>query len=409
MKVGIDLRALQTGHKFRGIGEVAKQTTNRIIKLAAEDNGRDISFIFYEFDDDDPKELLDIPKNIKYEVVKLGHMPENNVAATKLSKFRYNFSQLYGKPIAHSERSDVFLQFDYAFGVPKDTKTVLIKHDLIPYIFWNKYFESAWVPFRNRAARTTLRVLFTNYKFRRLLHRSLKNAHHILTVSKSTKKDIEKYFNVPAAKSKVVHLGVDSKPSSTNDNDEVGIMPTKPYLLFVGAGDARRRVDDAIAAFNNLKADGYDIQFVLVGENFKAPEKIPTATVRKAVLESSYKKDILTLGYVTDKVKHKLYKDAIAFIYPTKYEGFGIPILESMLLECPIITYKNSSIPEVGGEYAIYATDWMDIKGKVVQLLHEPLDEKRERTKRAKKHAEGFSWDVAALSIYNELLLSIKE
>lgn len=404
MNIGIDLRALQTGHKFRGIGEVAKQTTNRIIQLAAQDKDNDIHFIFYEYDDDDPKELLTIPESLKYEVIKLGVMPENNSTLTKAEKLRRNYKQLYGSPVRDSSKSDIFLQFDYAFGVPKNTRTVLIKHDLIPYIFWNKYFESAWVPFKNKAMRTTMRTLFANHRFLRILRRSLKNAHVILSVSESTKSDIQKYFNVTDKKAKVAHLGVSIEPSKTDQNDIANELPSKPYLLFVGAGDARRRVDDAVAAFNSLKADGKDIQLVLVGENFKEPRMIPNTTVRNAVLGSSYKNDILTLGYVDDSTKQKLYRGAIAYVYPTKYEGFGIPVLESMLLDCPIITYKNSSIPEVGGDYAIYARDWNDICIKVEELLKQSPAQRKKLTTAARKHAERFTWDKTAQVIYDELI-----
>jgi glycosyltransferase involved in cell wall biosynthesis len=406
MKIGIDLRPLQTGHKFRGIGEVAKQTTDRIIKLAYEDKNNDISFVFYEYDEDDPKQLLNIPKGLQYEVVKLGVAPENDTSATKADKVRRTLKHFYGAPIDGSEKSDIFLQFDYAFGVPTNTKTMLVKHDLIPYLFWDKYFESAWVPFKNKALRSTLRTIFANHKFMHTLRRSLRDAHVIMSVSESTKNDIEKYFNVDPAKSKVALLGVDVKPSKTNDVSSVDTqkLPTKPYIMFVGAGDARRRIDDAVAAFNNLKASGRDIQLVLVGENFKSPTDIPNVAVRNAVLGSSYKSDILTLGYVDDETKQQLYKDAIAYVYPTKYEGFGIPILESMLLECPVIVYKNSSTAEVGGEYAIYAKDWNDIKIQVEKLMDEPRSVKQKRAEAAKKHAEQFTWDKTATILYQELL-----
>jgi glycosyltransferase involved in cell wall biosynthesis len=404
MKIGIDLRALQTGHKYRGIGEVAKQTTNRILELTQQDSVNDISFIFYEYNDDDPKDLLSIPSGIEYKVIKLGDMPENSKATT-FEKLQRNANSMYGAPIAHSEESDVFLQFDYAFGVPTNTKTILIKHDLIPYIFWDKYFESAWVPFKNRAARTTLRTLFANHKFKRVLSRSLRNAHAILAVSESTKHDVEKYFHIKPSKTKVAYLGVDMKPAKTSGAMVVGQeYPTKPYLLFVGAGDARRRVEDAVAVFNNLKAEGKDIQLVLVGENFKAPEVIPNPSVRHAVISSSYKNDILTLGYVDDTTKQRLYKDAIAFVYPTQYEGFGIPILESMLLECPIVTYKNSSIPEVGGEYAYYARNWVEMKSKVQEILSLTKNENDRRKREARQYAEKFTWDKTADVIFEQLL-----
>lgn len=404
MKIGIDLRALQTGHKYRGIGEVAKQTTNRILALADKDIKNNNSFVFYEYNDDDPKVLLDIPESISYEVVKLGTMPESDTQATKRDKIKRNVNSLYGNPVENSSKSDVFLQFDYAFGVPKNTRTVLIMHDIIPYIFWNNYFESAWVPFKNKAARTTLRTLFANHKFLRILGRSLKGAHTILTVSNSTKKDIQKYFNVPEVKIKTAHLGVDVKPAKTTDHTVRTDLPTKPYLLFIGAGDARRRVDDAIAAYNNLKAQGVDIQFALVGENFKAPELIPNITVRNAVLSSSYAQDILTLGYVDDATKQNLYKNAIAFVYPTLYEGFGIPVLESMLLGCPIVTYKNSSIPEVGGNHAYYARNWNELKERIEEIMALPQDESNKRKEEAKAYAGRFTWDRTAELIYDEII-----
>lgn len=401
MKIGIDLRPLQNGHKYRGIGEVAKQVTNRILKLASAD--KDIEFVFYENDEDDPKELLAIPKSLKYSVVKLGVMPEHETGVSKPSKVKRALRELYGNPIPSAKESDVFLQFDYAAGVPKNTRTVLVKHDLIPYLFWDKYFESAWVPFKNKAARTTLRTIFANHKFMRLLRRSLKNADVIMSVSENTKRDIEKHFGVNPKKSKVALLGVDMKPTKTNDVSADAKMPTKPYLLFVGAGDARRRVEDAVHAYNNLKAAGNDIQLVLVGENFKSPESIPNVAVRNAVMKTSYKDDLLTFGYIDDQTKQQLFKSALAYVYPTKYEGFGIPVLESFLLGCPIIVYKNSSIPEVGGDHAIYVNDWQGIKNETERLLKQPKEERTKQIAAAREFAEKFTWDKTAETIYQEL------
>ena len=401
MRIGIDIRSLQTGHKYRGIGEVTKQVTNRILVQAAKD---DHEIIFYEYDDDDPKDLLQLPGNLKYEVIKQGVMPENAEIRSKREKIQHNLDLLYGHPIKGSGKSDVFLQFDYAFGVPKNSRTILVKHDLIPYVFWDKFFESAWVPFKNRAARTTLRTIFANYKYKRILKRSLKDAGLIVSVSESTKNDLKRFFRVSDKKVRVAHLGVDVQPAKTNSTDKTEIMPSKPYLLFIGAGDERRRVDDLVAAYNNLKADGEDIQIVLVGENFKKKEHIPNKRTRDAVLQSSYQKDILTLGYVSDETKQQLFKNSLAFVYPTKYEGFGIPVLESYLLETPVITYKNSSIPEVGGEHALYVKDWYGIVGRVKQLLRESDQERSRRTVAAKKYAEGFTWDKTAKSVYKILV-----
>jgi glycosyltransferase involved in cell wall biosynthesis len=402
--IGIDLRALQTGHKYRGIGEVTKQTANRIVNSGNKDGH---SFIFYEYEnEDDPKKLLDMPKNLKYKVIKVGVNPEKGADPNKIKR---TFNELYGNPILGSGESDVFIQYDYAFGVPKNTKTILIKHDLIPLLFWDKYFESVTTHLKNKALRTSLRTLFTNYRYKKLLRRAMKDSELIINVSESTKQDLIKYLKADKNKLKVVHLGVDVKPSKTDANSKNIIMPTKPYLLFVGAADARRRVDELIMAYNTLKAEDNDIQLVLVGENFVIPEHIPNSTTRNAILKSSYKNDILTLGYVDDIAKQKLFKNALAFIYPTKYEGFGIPVLEAMLMNCSVITYKNSSIPEVAKNHAFYAKDWEDIVKQTEILIEEPSEKKAKRLKIAKKYAESFTWDRTSEMIYNEVTSLIKK
>lgn len=402
MKIGIDLRPLQTGHKYRGIGEVTKQTTNRILRLAKDDPKHPVSFVFYEYDDkeEDPKDLLTIPKGLEYEVVKLGIMPKKGTIQQKLAR---QVKDLFGNPVA-AEKSDVFLQFDFAMGVPKNTKTALVKHDIIPYIFWDQYFTSPMVHVKNKALRTTLRTMLHNFRAMRLLRRSLSDAKIILTVSENTRKDLHEHFGVPEAKMKVAFLGVSVEPAKTTSKQKVQ-MPTKPYLLFLGGIDAKRRaVDDIVHAYNNLKAAGHDIQVVLAGENFASIEAIPHEGIRNAIKQSSYNDDILLLGYIDDATKQALYKNALAFVYPTSYEGFGIPVLESMLLGCPIITYKNSSIPEVGGSHAFYAHDWMGIKKQAEKLLAMSPQEREKAVAAAKQHAEQFTWDKTAQVIYDELI-----
>jgi len=405
MNIGVDLRALQTGHKYRGIGEVAKQVTNRLIQLALKSNPQ-TSFTFFEYEDDDPKLLLDLPDGLDYSVVKQGLMKENNPYRTKKDKLSDAIKDLRANQVKGSSSVDVFLQFDYAFGVPTNTKTFLVKHDLIPKIFWSQYFESAWVPFKNYAARTTLRTLFNNYKYEHVLRQSLNHAYKIIAVSQSTKNDIERLFHVSSKKISVAHLGVDTQQSKTQETSHPDsiIRPSKPYLLFVGAGDARRKVDDLVAAYNNLKAAGNDIQLVLVGENFSSPDKIPNKVTRYAVMNSSYPEDIITMGYVDDNLKQEVYRNAVAFVYPTLYEGFGIPVLESMLFSCPVITYKNSSIPEVAGKYALYAKDWSDIVTQTTTLLSMTSTEKKTFTATAKIHAQKYTWDKTAQLIYDELV-----
>lgn len=405
MKLGIDIRALQTGHKFRGIGEACKQTTNHLLESLVDE--KDLEIIFFEYDEagNDPKELLTIPEDIKYTVRTTGASPESELG-DKQAKFKRVIRDLFLNPIPEARGCDVYLQFDYGMGIPKRVKkTVLMSYDFIPSVFKNQYFVSAWEPFRARALRSTLRTLYHNYRFNHIMQRSYKNAKRIIAISESTKRDAIKYTRAKAKKISVVYFGIDTTINKTNETNKKVALPTKPYLLFVGAGDQRRRVDELVAAYNNLKARSHDIQLALVGENFQEQNKIPMQFVRNAVLSSSYKDDILMMGYVDDATKQKLYKGAIAYVYPTLYEGFGIPVLESMLLECPIITYKNSSIPEVGGKHAHYATNWWDIIVLTEKLINQDAKSKKKNLSLAKKHAQQYTW-AAANSRFVSILLS---
>lgn len=400
MVIGIDIRPLQTGHKFRGIGEVTKQVTNRIIAFAAKDS---IKVLFYEYDNDDPKELLTLPENLMYDVIKTGYSQDEMAHQSKIDRAVRNFKHIYGNTITRSSESTVFLQFAYELGVPKDTRTLLVVHDFIPDIFRSIYFEKVGNAVRNHAYKHALRVAFNNYRHTQLVKRALSRAYHIITVSNSTKKDAITLYNVPPKKMSVVPLGVSVEPTKTTAPKSAA-MPTKPYLLFVGAGDARRRVDDLVSAYNYLKSYGHDLQLVLAGENFQAKDTIPNLLVREAVRSSSYSDDILTLGYIDDAAKKQLYSNAIAYVFPTKYEGFGIPVLEAMLLNCPIITYRNSSIPEVGGDHAHYVDDWMGIVEAVESLTALDKDTRRAMLKAAHTYASKFSWDSTSKKIYKQLV-----
>lgn len=408
MIIGVDLRVLQIGHQYRGIGEVARRVLDGVFELAMADSTLKPQFVLYSYDDPiDPKDFLNIPDGLHYREVKVGTRPQPGDGRTTSQKLKTKWQAWYGDPLPQAAGCDVFLQVDYALGVPLKAKTVLIKHDLIPYVFWNDYFTSSWVHFRNKAARTTLRNMVHNYEYKRVLSRSVHNAWRILCVSEHTKRDVQKYLHVSPRKLAVAQLGVSVKPLKAAElmaaQRGQKSFPTKPFIMFVGAGDARRRVQDIVTAFNNLKADGVDIQLVLVGENFQSPEMIPNLVVRRSVMESSYADDILALGYVDDATKQRLYKEAVAFVFATAYEGFGIPVLEAMLFDCPVIAYANSSIPEVGGKHVFYAKDWETILNQVHHIMALTPQQKQHWVESAHKHADGFSWDKTASAVYDVL------
>lgn len=164
-----------------------------------------------------------------------------------------------------------------------------------------------------------------------------------------------------------------------------------PYILYIGGADPRRRIQDLITAFNHVRAAGISCRLVLVGFDFQDIEKIPNDQVKKALRYSSYGADIYLLGFVDSQQKALLYKQAAAFVYPSLYEGFGIPVLEAMEYGCPVICYDNSSLREVGGKAALYTSGFEDTADTLKKLLAEPAF-RTQVIKKGQKQAAQFTW-----------------
>tara|TARA_B100000809_G_scaffold185656_1_gene183753 strand:+ start:18055 stop:19134 length:1080 start_codon:yes stop_codon:yes gene_type:complete len=117
-----------------------------------------------------------------------------------------------------------------------------------------------------------------------------------------------------------------------------------PYILSVGSIEARKNLDRLIAAFGRLKYPG--LRLIIVGA--------PGHAFRQSTAADTNNKDIVFTGYISDASLQKLYSGALCFIYPSLYEGFGIPPLEAMSKNCPVLASNSSSIPEVCGDAALY-------------------------------------------------------
>ena len=119
MKVGVDLRVLQVGHQYRGIGEVAKRCLNGIFELAAAEKNDRLEFVFFEYENaNDPKDFLAIPKELRYKEVSMGLQPLKNPNRTLLDKLIYKYRIWFGNPIPQAKECDILLQFEYSLGVP---------------------------------------------------------------------------------------------------------------------------------------------------------------------------------------------------------------------------------------------------------------------------------------------------
>jgi len=194
-----------------------------------------------------------------------------------------------------------------------------------------------------------------NLLHRYFVTRAVRRSPKILTVSRFVADEIRRYYDVPAAKLEVTPLGVNSRFSSTN------IDPTRtsrvlanlkieiPFLLWVGILEPRKNLGKLFEAFALLPGDiKQRLQLVLVGKKGWGQKKIVSAL--KALSRDCH---VLLTGYVSDESLPHIYAAAEAFVFPSFYEGFGLPVLEAMAAGCPVIASNTSSLKEVVGEAGI--------------------------------------------------------
>lgn len=222
----------------------------------------------------------------------------------------------------------------------------------------------------------------------------LKQAKKIFAVSESTKSDLQKVYQLPKEKIKVIYPG----PGLFNDqpiNSSAGQPLTLPdnYLLFLGTLEPRKNVATIIRAFELLALPNYFL--VIAGKaGWRSRE------VYRLKNNSSAKEKIIFLNYVDDRQKRQLYRQAKVFIWPSFYEGFGFPILEAHQQGCPVITSANSSLPEVAGEAAIYVDPYniQEIASAIKLLINDSIF-RQDLVNKGKDNLLRFSWSKAAAEI----------
>jgi len=243
-----------------------------------------------------------------------------------------------------------------------------------------------------------------------VLPSSLKKADRIIAVSENTKKDILKYFpSINENKIVVIYEGTrfdDSKIYKYSTDVLLKYNIKDPYILYVGTIEPRKNIVNIIRAFKTIVAKNPNIKLVIVGKKGWLYDEIFNE-VRNLSLENN----IIFTGYVSDEDLPAFYKNAILFIYPSKYEGFGLPPLEAMSFGCPVITSNISSLPEVVGDAGILVNpgsveEISDAMNSI--LLNNDL--RNDLSERSLKRAKMFSWDITAkatLKVYEDVFREI--
>jgi len=222
-------------------------------------------------------------------------------------------------------------------------------------------------------------------------------AKKIIAVSKNTRKDLIELYKIPGNKIEVIYEGVSTNyESSTN----IRIIPNEKYFLFIGRLEKRKNIEGIIEAFEILK-EKYNIphKLVLAGSPGYGYESI-----KHKVESMNHKNEIIFPGFIKEEEKPELIKNADIFLFPTFYEGFGLPILEAQSLGIPVVTSNTSSLTEVGGDSVAYATptEPISIADSIYKIISDESF-KNAIIEKGYENVKKFSWDKCAKEIVKVL------
>lgn len=242
---------------------------------------------------------------------------------------------------------------------------------------------------------------FFNINKKSFFDKILKNPpenHYFLTLSESTKADICHYYSIDPSRIFCIH-GAASKELFYPIDDIKKIQSTlrkyriqDPYILSLATIEPRKNIPFLVDTFIKMIKEDPDFPYVLVLAGAKGWEY-------KELLEKvkQYPGKIITTGYVQDSDLAALYSGATVFVYPSLYEGFGLPVLEAMQCKVPVIVSKSSSLPEIVADAGLYIdpTNSDELKNQLVKVCQNP-GLRKELAEKAYDQAQKFSWQMCA-------------
>jgi len=321
------------------------------------------------------------------EFVLLCQEPDLGIAAQLGPNFRTvlerspNYSireQLHIPWLLMRERPDVFHAPHYVLPPAVRCPSVVTIHDTI-HLTFPQYLPN--------------RVAFAYA--RGSMWAAARRSHRILTVSEASKRDILHFFDVPPEKIVVVHNAIDERFSREPRAEDVARVRERfqlqqQFVLYAGNIKPHKNLERLIEAFNGLRRSGLDdLKLLIIGDQIS---KYPA--LRRAVHRHKLHKHVRFLGYLPDDTLAILYRLAAVFVFPSLYEGFGLPALEAMASGTPVVTSNVSSLPEVTGDAAVLVDpyDVGAIEAGMRRVLTDPqlaADMRRRGLLRARE----FSWE----------------
>jgi len=264
----------------------------------------------------------------------------------------------------------------------------IYKPDIIHITYYNKNILN----FKNAKKILTVYDMITeifpsndNLKISKVKEKSIQSSDHIIAISEKTKKDLMYYFNVPSKKISVIYLGTNLISQSTEKNK------IQNFILYVGSRKSYKNFEKflySIKSSNSLYRDFNVICFG--GEKFSKYD-------RDILNKYNFSLSKIKFVHGSDEVLKKLYSTAKLFVFPSLYEGFGLPILESMANSCPVLCSNSGSLPEIGGNAAMYfdPNNSESIKNAIEDIIYDETC-LQILVKKGLERTKLFTWSICA-------------
>ena len=338
-----------------------------VLKYFSQVAGEEVSFIVYL----KSPPFLDLPE-------------ENEFFKYKVVSGKFLWSQIYlPLELYLNKKTDVY--FSPAHYLPRfcPVPQVVTIHDL------------AYLYFPDDFTKKDLWQLKNWTKF------SIKNAKQIIAVSKTTKKDIVKNYEINENKISVIYNGYEKQIKKPALSEVEGL---KKYILFVGTIQPRKNLEVLVDAFSKFSQTNIDFKLVIVGKKGWLFDSI-FEKVRVMKLEDK----IIFTGHVIDEELIWYYKNAFCLTLPSLYEGFGIPVLEAMSYDCPTIISMTSSLPEIGGDASLYfdPKNSDDLLEKL-QSLQANKKLRKELITKGRQRIKEFSWEKCGKETLDVIIVSVR-
>lgn len=369
MRIGVNTRLLIKG-KMEGVGWFTLELLKVMVKEHPEDE-----FLFF-FDRPYEESFVFAPN-----ITPIVLQPPARHPYLFYLWFEFSVARALKK-----YKADVFLSPDNFCSLRTTIPTVLVIHDL------------AYLHFPAQIRNRDLKY------YRRFMPQFAKRANIIISVSKFTKADLIQQYQIPASKIEVACNGCKPtfKPITASQRAIVKqkFSNGQNYFFYIGAVHPRKNVHRLITAFDHFKQQTQADLKLLIAGNFSWK----TSPVQTAYEQATAKSDIHFLGYISEEVLPQLMASAFALVYVSLFEGFGVPLLEAMKAEVPIITSNRAAMPEVVGDAALLVNpENTTAIAHAMQKLWSDQNLREKLVEAGKAQRQQYSWEKAATVTYAAL------